>query len=330
MVNDQIYITSVYNAVQKAKVKGTLNLKTLQLFNLYRYYINFTDAIIATGDTAFNDFNITLKKEIAKLKYKNPKDICPYKTIIPDDTGGNVDPSNTAPTVDDNTIDMEDNNDYTFVIGDFLVNYADAEGHDPKFLLVYPGPNVDGLLRTGPGGTTEFTSPIIFDIEGLPLTNTIELTYKRNDPDPFGPEIFQFRVSDNPVDYLYSALANMNMLSAETVSENQPVADVGDNTIYVTNRSVTVLTLYMFTGGLTPPYNDPEGDLIDAIRIIDISNANQGTYYLNGIEVTEGQIITREDINAGLFTHESADVDAITSDTFEFEARDEGSGIWVG
>ena len=62
----------------------------------------------------------------------------------------------------------------------------------------------------------------------------------------------------------------------------------------------------------------------------DISNANDGVFKLNGVEITEGQIITREDIQAGLFTHEAADTDAIQSDVFEFEARDEGSQTWVG
>jgi hypothetical protein len=112
------------------------------------------------------------------------------------------------------------------------------------------------------------------------------------------------------------------------VADNQP-ATIGDNTIYGANRVVTILTLAMFTSELAPPYNDPEGDLIDAIRIDSISGANNGLYKLSGVNVSEGDIITREQLNAELFTHEAFDDDAESSDTFSFSARDEGSGIWV-
>ena len=85
----------------------------------------------------------------------------------------------------------------------------------------------------------------------------------------------------------------------------------------------------MFTSSLTPPYNDPEGDLIDAIRIDEISTANLGQFLYNNIPVTAGQIITREDIAAGLFTHVAANQDDIYGDVFDFSARDEGSQQWV-
>jgi hypothetical protein len=111
-------------------------------------------------------------------------------------------------------------------------------------------------------------------------------------------------------------------------SGNQP-ATIGDNTVVTSNRSILTLTLDMFTTNLTPPYNDPDGDLIDAIRLDEISTANKGKFYLNGVEVVTNQIITREDINAGLFTYESPNQNDIWSDAFNFSARDEGTLEWV-
>jgi hypothetical protein len=111
-------------------------------------------------------------------------------------------------------------------------------------------------------------------------------------------------------------------------TDNQP-ATIGDNTIYVNNRTETILTIEMFTTQLIAPYNDPEGDLIDAIRIDEISTANLGEFQLNSVPVIAGQIITRENIIANLFTHVGPDQDSINSDVINFSARDEGSKIWV-
>ena len=114
----------------------------------------------------------------------------------------------------------------------------------------------------------------------------------------------------------------------QTSAGNQP-ATIGDSAIYVANQIPTILTLAMFTTGLQPPYNDPEGDLIDAIRIDEVSTANTGQFLFSGVPVIEGTIITREELEAGLFVHVGATANDIKTDSFNFSARDEGSGIWV-
>ena len=57
-----------------------------------------------------------------------------------------------------------------------------------------------------------------------------------------------------------------------TAYVNLPPDVIGKNGIFTPNRTTLIYTMSMFTTGTTPPYNDPEGDLIDAIRIVDISN----------------------------------------------------------
>lgn len=107
---------------------------------------------------------------------------------------------------------------------------------------------------------------------------------------------------------------------------NLPPDNVGDNTIAVANRAVTILTLAMFTTGTTPAYSDPEGDPVDALRV-DTLPAD-GVLYLNGIAVTLGQVIDAADISSNLFTYESPDQDAIDTDSFNFSLRDTGSLMW--
>lgn len=118
--------------------------------------------------------------------------------------------------------------------------------------------------------------------------------------------------------------------STPVVVEPEPVnlpPTIDDNTITVDNNVTTTLSLAMFTTDAR--YSDPEGDLLDAIRVDLIYSNNLGTFYVDGIELTKGQIITREQLEAGAFTHVGANVTTIQKDGFEFSVRDEGSQIWV-
>lgn len=329
MINEQIYITSLAKAVTNAKKTGKLNTKVVQTFNLFKYYIDFASQLQDNGSDLFDDIIISLKREASKFQYKYPDLICNYKVVIPNSPKGPGSTANTAPSVDDNIIDILEEELYQFSINDFTLNYSDAENHSYKYLLVYPHSTVNGELTTGNTGTTSFNVPLVFDIEGLTGTAKIKLFYDRLNLSSFTAETFTFRISDNPINYLYSAISDIDILSSVQSSSNQAPQDIGDNTLYVDNRAITIITLEMVTSGLTLPYNDPEGDLLDAIRIIDISNANTGVYTVNSVPIVENQIITREEIEAGLFVHTGPDEDSISSDVFQFQGRDEGSKIWV-
>lgn len=324
MINKQIYVTSLTKAIYSAKLRGKLDVKIILLFNLFKYYINYTENLTIAGSNQFKDITNCLKKEILKLLYKYPTILCNYKVVIPNDPEGiYIKLPNTAPTVSDNTIDIVENESYTFKVGDFLTDFYDVNNDSYKYLIIYP-------IETATYGDINITTPIIINIENKNQTDLLNLIYTRTEDNIFNSDIIKFRVSDNADNFLYSNLQNIYIISTEiNNSENNPPADIGDNTLYVDNRAVTIITLAMLTTGLTLPYSDPEGDLLDAIKIIDISNANTGKYYLNSVEIVVNQIITREEIEAGLFTHEGPDVDSITSDVFQFQGRDEGSKIWV-
>lgn len=102
---------------------------------------------------------------------------------------------------------------------------------------------------------------------------------------------------------------------------------IDNHTITVENNVTTTLTLDMFITGAN--YNDPDGDLLDAVRIDKIYSNNLGVFYVEDIPVVEGQIITREQIEANNFYHVGSEVTTIQRDGFEFSVRDEGSQTWV-
>jgi len=327
MVNDLIFVTSINKAINRAKIGTSFNLTILALVDIYLYYIDKIDSLVTLGLVDLKPQRIQLKQDLLDLRYKYPSVICNYKHIIPIN---NDEPpaTNTAPTVDNCAVDLLATSLHTFTINDFLINFADAENDSWKYLVVYPLANDTYGTLAYQG--TEVTVPITINIGSINLGVPMGLVYTRIDTGIFGPDNFNFKVSDDVINYLYSALQTCGISAsiAET-GGNLPPADIGDNTIYVENRVITVFTLADFTTGLQPPYNDPEGDLIDAIKIIDISNANLGVFKFNGVAIIVNQIIIREDIAAGLFTHEGPDISTVNSDVFEFWGRDEGSQIWV-
>lgn len=326
MINNQIYITSVAKAVINAKKTGKLNLKIVQIFNLFKYYIDFAESVKTLGITTFNEDIITLKKEIAKLQYKYPDIICNYKVVLPNDPLA-INVTNNAPTVSDTVLNIGGVVTQQLKVSDFILNFADIDNDSYKSILILPSLSASGdFIYQG----NIVINVITINVEGLSLSADIpNLVYTRNNTAVFGPIISNFRVSDNNINSLFSSTKTISISATGQDGINQPPLDIGDNTIFVTNQVTTILTLTMFTTNLTPPYNDPEGDLIDAIRIIDISNSNKGIFKLSGIAIVDNQIITREDISANNFTHEGPTQDAISSDVFQFQARDEGSQIWV-
>lgn len=328
MTNNQIFITSINKAINRAKSTGEFNLTILNIVDIYLYYINYTNNLISIG-IDLKKINKELKENLIKLKYKFPSIICNYKNVIPTTTNelNPIEETNIAPTVDNYTVNLLTNTSFTFDPETFLTNFQDANGDSYKYLIVYPQNLNNGELYYN---NTLLTSPITINLKDYGFTEKIPLVYKRTTNNEIVEDIFNFRVSDDNFNFLYSTLKDLKINAEEIIDNtNQPISDLGDNTLYVENRAVTIITLDMVTTGLVAPYNDPEGDLIDAIKIIDISNKNQGTYFVNGVPIIEGQIITREEIVANLFIHEGPDQDTISSDTFQFQARDEGSKIWV-
>lgn len=332
-LSKQIAVTSLNKAIDKSKIYGKLDLKIIHLYELYIYYIEFTE-----GKEDFKDINKKLKELISELKYKYSDILCNYKLRIPN-ININLRNSNTAPTVSDNIIDLDGSFVHTFTIEDFTKDFADAEQDSYYNIMIV----IDGEVPNNRLYMYNLSNDSVIPML-IPVTNTIILRYDQISNLKFiEPQIrdtidninkaetnynIKFRVSDDYApNRLYSSLHNLNIINSAYV-ENEP-ATIGDISIIADNRAITTLTLAMFTSGMNPPYNDPENDLIDAIRINSISNANKGIFYYDGNPIQVGDIITREEIETGLFTHEGADINTITGDSLDFSARDEGSMQWI-
>lgn len=108
---------------------------------------------------------------------------------------------------------------------------------------------------------------------------------------------------------------------------NQAPSSIGDYTLSVANRAVTVLTLDMFTTLTTPAYADPEGDAPQAVRINSLPA--DGVLKLSGTNVITGQVIPVVDINLGNLTYESPNQDALDGDDIDFSVSDTGSGLFA-
>lgn len=318
--NNIIIVSSTSKAINKAKVIGKLKVKEILSYEILNYFVNFIDETVDNGSTLYKDRKKDLILLMSELVYRNPDTLCNHKITIStnDPKTNNLAMTNTAPTVNGMEIALTDTFEYTFKVTDFTNNFTDAENDSWDKLLIYP----TGLTGTLLYNNIEVTSTLNIDV-----IDVINLVFTRADENIFSDSL-TFRISDDNLNNLYSTITTNTITGTLAIAENEPPV-IGDNTVYVENRITTILTLDIFTSQLTPPYNDPENDLIDAIRIEDISLANQGTFYLNGTEVSNGTVITREDMNASLFTHIGPDVDAISSDTFIFMARDEGSLEWV-
>ena len=108
---------------------------------------------------------------------------------------------------------------------------------------------------------------------------------------------------------------------------NLAPSSVGDYSLNVGNRTVTTLTLPMFTTLTTPAYSDPEGDAPQAVRIDTLPV--DGVLKLSGTNVVSGQIIPVVDINLGNLTYESPNQDALDNDEINFSVSDSGSGLFT-
>lgn len=332
-LSKQILVTSLNKAIDYAKINGNFNLKILHLYSLIIHYIEFTE-----GNEDYNAENRKLKELLSNFKYKYPDIICNYKLRVPNINIKTRD-GNTAPTVSDNIIDLNGKFIRPFRIEDFTKDYFDAE-YDSwhKIMIVLDSLTaVNKLYYMDTANETVNPYPI-------PVTNNMEIPYalisnlifiepmdtQTGDPTNTNEVNYnvRFRISDNYLpNSLYSAVHTVTIINSKYVENNPPT--IGDIAVTADNRAETILTLDMFTTQMKPPYNDPEGDLIDAIRIDSISSANEGIFYYDNNPIEVGDIITREDISSGLFKHIGPNIDSLSGDSMEFSARDEGSQKWV-
>lgn len=314
-------INTLNKEIYNSNKNGILDLEDIFILKMLEYYKN-------------SSYNIN--KLYDELKYSNK--ICNTRVKLP--TYINKESSNSnlelISLLKDNDVVTSKNyvlddgilyDSYDFLLTDIL--YSDNNNNEYSMLSIDRSDLKDGLIKVYFDNINDYE---IYDESNSWLTlskNDIsKITYFTSSDNTFSHPLNVRVYTDYNGELITSNTATFNIDRSQNGTGNLSPT-IGDNAILSNNRVETILTLDMFTTGLTPPYNDPEGDLIDAIRIDEISTANVGTFYLNNEAIVTNQIITREDLAAGLFTHRGADINTIQSDAFNFSARDEGSQIWI-
>jgi len=311
--NVQILVSSIDKALNRAKISGKLDTTIIFLFNTLIYYRNFIQDTINSGFNGYKDYKDIIDVYISKFIYKYSDILCNYK--ISSGISSNIPIGNINPSVNTLLIDINTNSEYIFTISKIIENFTSADNIPYNKVLL----NLNNV-----SGTFYYNNIVVTGILEINVLDIINLKYVRADENIFSDTI-TYRVND--INNLYSNEANINIIGALITTNNS--ATIGDIAVYSSNRFITTLTLEMFTSQLTPPYSDPEGDLIDAIRIDEISTANSGLFKLNGNAISEGIIISKQDLIDGIFTHSGPDADGLSSDVINFSARDAGSLIWV-
>jgi hypothetical protein len=321
--NNQIFVTSVDKMIAKAKRTGSFNMLIPRLYQIIADYLSWIQDLDASGITKYSQHIKPLQSKLTELRQKHPQELCQYKTYVAQcGKVPNISPSghatsnytiaNLAPTVSGITVDLDTQDVYTFKTSDFTTNYSDPEGQQAYKAIIY---------FSSLEGTLKFDNTVINGIFELHVKDAHRLSYTRESDQAFSTS-FTFRVSDFSPSSKYSNLATNNITGA--VTANLP-GQIDDHTMTVAPNATTVLTTDMFTSKFT----DPENDTLHSIRIDKLNSTNAGVFYLSGVEIYPGMIITYAEIVAGDLYHVAADTDSILSDTFDFSARDTGSMIWV-
>lgn len=110
--------------------------------------------------------------------------------------------------------------------------------------------------------------------------------------------------------------------------ENLPPT-IQDIEITVDAGVTTVITLEMIEGYAGVPYSDPENNALAEMRVDVINPYNSGIFFYGGAPITNGLIISRQDLIDEKFTHVGGDTDANKTDYISFSVRDGVNPEWI-
>ena len=313
--NARIFVASIANLSKQLEHYGTANTDKLSLLKLiYKYecysstYAQLQRLDKMVANLQRTDGLICLEKQAAGFAvYTSPTSVVP----ISED-------GNNPPTLTDSSIDLTHSDQtHAFTYSDLFSGYSDDVGGTIGSFVINTLP-ANGILAYN--GSNVVVETLLYDITKLVYTRNSDAEYLTS---------FTYSAYDNDTQLpLESNVVSCAVTIEAIVLENEP-ATVGDTNIYEDNRTVTVFTSADFTTNAVAAYSDPEGDALNAIKILEISSINGGAYYYFGSLAVVGQVITKSELDSGAFYHTAADSSAITTDTILVAVRDEGSMIWV-
>lgn len=310
----KVYTTSVKNITKKLEYYGDANIENISLLRLIYKYAEY--CVTYEQLQRLNSMVNELQRSDSDICLEYQSNTGYTVTTVPVVVVGIA---NRAPTLTDNSVQLTDpNTNYVFTYEDMYENYTDPEGGQPS------GFSLSSLPASG---TLYYDNVLISETGGF-YTDPTLLVYERDSNIFYVTSFTYVAFDDNDQVPLSSNVATMGVNVEAITGENEP-AVIGDRAQYSDNRATTVFSVADFTTRTILPYFDPENNDLDAIRIDEVSTANEGTYYFFGSEVVVGQIITAAELNLGAFYHIAPDTNAVSTDSFNASVRDTGSMIWV-
>ena len=121
----------------------------------------------------------------------------------------------------------------------------------------------------------------------------------------------------------------MGIITIEIATEtNQAPNQSGWLLISDDENSVYTFTLANFTTETTPAYEDPEGDILEAIKVVSLPTV--GVLKLSGVPIIANDMITAAQLSGSLFTYTSiVSVEGYTDGDMEFLVSDIGSSTFT-
>ena len=313
--NARIYVSSVANITKRLEYYGDADIDNISLLKLiYKY---------SCHSSTYSQLQ-RLDKMASQLQRVDPF-ICLEKQAktttsyaapagsVPIDVEGNE-----APSLTNSAINVDGEGDaYIFSYLDLFSGYSDDNGGTIGGFVVSTLPANGTLLYDG-GEITLGT--LLYDVT--------KLVYNRSVDESYGTS-FTYYAYDNDSQLALSSNTVSCSITVEELTVYNNLPTIGNRNIYADNRITTVLTLEDFTTLAVAAYNDIDGDPLQAIKILGISEINGGTYYYFGSPVTIGQIITADEISNGALYHVASDSNSITTDTLDLAIRDHEDSDWV-
>lgn len=223
------------------------------------------------------------------------------------------------------SVSTPSNTNLTLTLANFTTEttppYSDPEG-DPLESIKITSIPIQGTLKIG------LLDVLAGDVITSAQILAGDLVYE---PDPVDVQGY----SDSRMRFLVSDTGSSTFTTSPQVmtiiveaSENDPPSTVGNGEHEMTLGSAFTFTREALTTQLSPPYEDPEGDIASRLRVNRIPT--YGVLTLDGVPVVNNQIISFTDIDNLLLVYTNNGNPGSDIEGFEFEIADVGSEIFRG
>ena len=314
--NGRVYTASMMNLSNKLDRYGDANIENLSLLKLLYKYCDYctTHEQLMRLDEMVNWLQINDELICSEITANRGSD---YVWIPPavDLTVLATDPPIIVPTGS------------TITTGNILKTFSNDEifeGYSDPGQLAYSAFSIKSLPTTG---TLTYNGQAV--VLNSQLADPSLLVYTRDGESAYSDSFELSAWNSSSFAAVESATVTYNLTIEQFTSATNQPATVGDRAQYSENRATTIFSSADFTTQPIAPYFDPEGNDLDAIRIDEISTANTGVYYYFGSVLTEGQVITKAELDAGAFYHIGQDANGISTDSFNASVRDNVNMTWV-